>query len=576
VDDDRGRLIVGDCRQVLAILPAESVQVVVSSPPYWRLRSYLPDDHPAKHLEIGLEESLSDHVRTIVEVFREVRRVLRKDGTCWINLGDSWVGAPPGNDRPDHSGEEFLPSRGIQCGSRRAARVRRSFRADRAEVVAEQHRRVGKLKPKDLIGLPWEIAFALRDDGWFLRSDVIWHKRNVMPESVGDRPTRAHDYIFMLAKSRFYVFDQGAVAEAVDGTARPRGRGVNPKAKGAPTVPKSMGTRKVDPRREAKDADASGRLGREPGWRAKQNASFSAAVNALVARRNRRSVWSFSSQGYKGAHFATFPRLLPEICIAAGSRPGDVILDPFFGAGTTALAAERLGRRWVGVELSPDYAAMAERRIVEARVEAEARAQRRVEGAGAQRSLIAAGVPLAGFRTIVADPPWSYDDDGARGAAAHHYQTMSIDEICSLRVGQLSATDAHLYLWSTNAHVPTGEAVRVMQAWGFDYKCTITWVKDRIGNGHYFRATTEHVLFGVRGRSPILRHDLASHFEAPRGAHSSKPDVFFEIVEEASPGPYLEIFARGPNREGWWSWGDQATGDVLAPECLGPIRGAGG
>ncbi len=179
-------------------------------------------------------------------------------------------------------------------------------------------------------------------------------------------------------------------------------------------------------------------------------------------------------------------------------------------------------------------------------------------------------MPIAGFSAIVADPPWPYDDPGVRGGIGHHYKPMDLMDIARMPVARFAATNSHLYLCTTNAFVR--QAFVVMEAWSFRYITTITWVKPRIGNGYYFRNTTEHILFGVRGKAPLLRKNLPTHFEAPVGEHSRKPDRLFEIVEAASPAAWLEVFARGPSRRGWVSWGDQAQGRVLPLSALQPMR----
>lgn len=184
-----------------------------------------------------------------------------------------------------------------------------------------------------------------------------------------------------------------------------------------------------------------------------------------------------------------------------------------------------------------------------------------------QQSFIVGGQPVAGYRTITADPAWQYDQSPTRAAATDHYETMSVEDICALPIGPLGAENSHLYLWVTNSFINDG--FDVMRAWGYRYITAITWVKDKIGCGHYFRNTTEHVLFGVRGSAPLKVANLPTHFEAPRGKHSAKPARFYEIVEEASAGPYLELFARGEMREGWTGWGNQAAGNVIQIPELG-------
>ena len=351
------RLISGDCRAVLPTLPDESVHCVVTSPPYFGLRDYgtaqwdggdpkcdhlertaadvsksnglgkiagyrdsLPSDNAAFRAsarqfratcghcgasridrQIGLEPSPAEFVAELTAVFAELRRVLRKDGTAWLNIGDSYAGGGgnklgTGNPGPQGS-----------------------------------HRRVTNLKPKDLLGIPWRVAFALQADSWYLRQDIIWSKPNPMPESVTDRCTKAHEYLFLLSKSERYHYDQDAIAEEA-------------------VCPEGPGNTK--PYRVA-------------GERTGENANLGGNVHKIGPRetRNKRSVWEVATQPYADAHFATFPPALIEPCILAGCPKGGTVLDPFGGAGTTGLVADRLGRNAVLIELNPEYAAMAERRI---------------------------------------------------------------------------------------------------------------------------------------------------------------------------------------------------------------------
>ncbi len=290
----------GDCRHVLRELPDASVQCCVTSPPYFGLRDY------GVAGQIGLEPTPDDFVAEMVAVFRDVRRVLRGDGTLWLNLGDSY--STDGRKGRSHMGTGM-----------NSAYSTWSVRGGPG------------LKPKDLIGIPWRVAFALQADGWYLRSDIIWHKPNPMPESVTDRPTSAHEHVFLLSKSARYFYNAEAVKEAA-------------KYPGDNRALRTDTRKAVDP------------LCSDSGSRARTGTPTGETVNL-------RSVWTVATQPFSGAHFATFPPALIEPCIKAGSRPGDTVLDPFGGAGTTGLVADRLQRHAVLIELNPEYAAMAERRI---------------------------------------------------------------------------------------------------------------------------------------------------------------------------------------------------------------------
>jgi len=291
------RYAIGEALAVLRTVPDGTFDCCVTSPPYWGLRDY----HGHKQ-QIGLESSPQKCVAKLVKVFREVRRTLRDDGTLWLNLGDSYAGSPGG----------FQGKNGRRASRTFTARI-------------DLTKRGPGLKPKDLVGFPWMVAFALREDGWWLRSEVIWHKPNPQPESVADRPTKAHEQVFLFSKSRSYYYDADAVKEPVSGTAHARGNGLNPKAR-------------------AMERGES-----------KQNSSFSAAVSGLVEQRAMRDVWTIPSQPYTGAHFATMPAELAKRCILAGSRERGGVLDPFLGSGTVGQVAESLGRRWFGVELASEY-----------------------------------------------------------------------------------------------------------------------------------------------------------------------------------------------------------------------------
>lgn len=367
----------GDVLDELRKLPDDYVQCCVTSPPYFGLRSYLPDESKLKDREVGFRQTLSEYIDTLVEVFREVRRVLRPDGTLWLNLGDSFNGS-------GGAGGDYSPG-GLKEGQPKYP-----------------GRKVSGLKPKDLIGVPWRVAFALQEDGWWLRSDIVWEKGNCMPESVTDRPTRSHEYIFLLTKSRKYFYDAEAIKEP---------------------IAESSKKRMKYPRYAEDSKGATGKY-----------AVINEKYNTRNTKRNKRTVWHINTKPYKGAHFAVFPPELPKICILAGTSPkacpkcgapwervvdkldkrhwtergnysskklqalkatgfrndggGNflgssvvtlgwqptcscedndgsgkcIVLDPFAGSGTTLQVAEELGRNSIGIELNPEYCKLIEER----------------------------------------------------------------------------------------------------------------------------------------------------------------------------------------------------------------------
>ncbi len=302
---------IGDCRDTMRRWAQQGVkaQMCVTSPPYFGLRDY---GHPG---QIGLEPTPEAYIAAMVEVFRCVRDVLADDGTLWLNIGDSYAGGNMG-------------------GSWREG----SARAD-GDVRDDGHSRrnrngnggVSGCKPKDLIGIPWMLAFALRADGWYLRQDIIWHKPNPMPESVRDRCTKAHEYIFLLSKSDRYYFDHESIKEQ----AKVSSEGIR------------FGGSKYGDSNDPKHAIKSGNVSKE------------------YERANKRSVWTVATQPYSGAHFATFPSALIEPCILAGSRPANIVLDPFMGSGTTAQVAQQLGRQYIGCELNPQYLSLQHERTAQ-------------------------------------------------------------------------------------------------------------------------------------------------------------------------------------------------------------------
>ena len=332
----------GDVLAVLPTLPEASVHCCITSPPYWGLRDYGVDG------QLGLEPTPDAYVARMVQVFREVRRVLRDDGTLWMNMGDSYAGGGRGGN-PTAASSTLQGSLASQEAARVKRRMTSSRRRDDAEIPRSDVAVPG-LKTKDLVGMPWRLAFALQADGWYLRQDIIWHKPNPMPESVRDRCTKAHEYIFLLSKSERYYYDFEAMQEPVSGTAHARGSGVNAKI----AVPAGWDT--------SKGEGGHGSIHRS-GARPRQNVSFSSAVKDLVERRNRRSVWTVATAPFADAHFATFPPKLIEPCVLAGCPAGGTVLDSFTGSGTTGAVALEHGRNFVGIELNADYIKLARKRI---------------------------------------------------------------------------------------------------------------------------------------------------------------------------------------------------------------------
>lgn len=273
VQRNRADILVGDARKILTGFPDQTFRCAVTSPPYWGLRDYGVDG------QIGAESDVRAYVRDLVSVFREVRRTLRDDGTLWLNIGDSYTSG----GRTWRDADEKNKGRAM------------SYRAPTPEG----------LKPKDLIGVPWRLAFALQEDGWYLRTDIVWNKPNCQPESVKDRPTRSHEYVFLFSKSEKYYYDWEAVVEP--------------------------------------------------------------ALDRNQKSKNRRSVWNINTEPYAGSHFAVYPRQLVRLCVSAGSERDDRVLDPFFGSGTTGVVCNELDRQCTGIELNEEYAALAKARLLKGR-----------------------------------------------------------------------------------------------------------------------------------------------------------------------------------------------------------------
>jgi DNA modification methylase len=354
----------GDCREVLRTLPDESVHCVVTSPPYWGLRDY------GVAGQLGMEPSLGEHLQVMVEVFREVRRVLRTDGTCWVNYGDCYATTPngrsaaatkaAGNDDRTFRDKPFSTIGPIFVHSPRDADRRGNNSTLQGAAPPNTPGRIeagGVLKPKDLCMIPNRFAIALQDDGWWVRSEIIWHKPNPMPESVSDRPSGCHEKIWLLTKSERYAYDAEAVLQPVTG---------NTHARVAQDVAAQIGSARANGGKKTngnmKAVVRSPKI-QAAGSGVKNNSSFIDAVALTVLQRNLRNVWTVPTAAFSEAHFATFPPALIEPCIKAGCPVGGVVLDPFGGAGTTGLVADRLGRDAILIELNPEYSAMAERRI---------------------------------------------------------------------------------------------------------------------------------------------------------------------------------------------------------------------
>lgn len=344
---EQHRILVGDCIDMMRTLPDQSVHTCVTSPPYFGLRDYGVEG------QIGLEETPAEFIARLVEVFREVRRVLRDDGTAWVNMGDTYAsiagGYAPGGSAGKHDMVSQATRGAVLRGNRRSPPI--------------------GLKQKDLMGIPWRLAFALQDDGWYLRQDIIWHKPNPMPESTRDRCTKSHEYLFLLSKSPKYFCDMGAIREPAAESSLVRwAQDVEGQA-GSDRVPgKTNGPMKAvgGSKRNSFARDPKAGTG-EHGQKAQHRADR--ADIHYSQTRNKHSVWTVATQGFKGAHFATFPPDLIRPCILAGAPRGGLVLDPFGGAGTTSLVSMQEGRRSILCELNPDYAAMAERRIAAARLD---------------------------------------------------------------------------------------------------------------------------------------------------------------------------------------------------------------
>jgi DNA modification methylase len=346
--DNLNRCLLGDCRDVMRQLIADGVKVqtIVTSPPYYGLRDYGVDG------QLGLEETPQKYIDNMVEVFRVAKDLLADDGTLWLNIGDSYCGSGKGSG-----------GTGIASGKQNTNKGANFLNGQKSTFV-----KVDGVKSKDLIGVPWMLAFALRADGWYLRQDIIWNKPNPMPESVTDRCTKAHEYVFLLSKSSKYYFDNDAIKEPAiygmngedkrpAGVVRDREYGYDSKAaamrdmknlqeKGQP--PHSMHIARADKRA------GLGRIA-YGGKRNGENGTGQESFVSIPDFRNKRSVWTINTKPCSEAHFAVMPEELVETCVLAGSKVGDIVFDPFMGSGTVGKVAQHLGRKWFGAELNPDY-----------------------------------------------------------------------------------------------------------------------------------------------------------------------------------------------------------------------------
>ena len=328
------QIMFGDALDMLKTIKTECVDTCVTSPPYFGLRDYGVDG------QIGLEETPEQYIERLSAVFREVRRVLKNDGTLWIVIADSYAGSGKGS--------ALYPEN--------AKKYKQGTNHDMIGASATVKAKTPGIKPKNLIGIPWLLAFALRADGWYLRDDIIWVKPNPMPESVKDRCTKSYEHIFMLAKSPHYYFDGEAISEPItESTTRRLSQSIDHQSGSSRAFRKTNGNMKAAaPRYGGKKYTAT------PD---KFNRTKSGGIYEYRSRRNKRNVWTVTTKPYKGAHFATYPPDLIEPCILAGSRKGGIVLDPFLGSGTTAAVAQSLEREYIGIELNQDYEPLIRERL---------------------------------------------------------------------------------------------------------------------------------------------------------------------------------------------------------------------
>lgn len=327
------KIITGNTIEILKELPDCSADCCITSPPYFGLRDYGVDG------QLGLEDTVEDYINKLTNIFKEVRRVLKDDGTLWLNMSDSYAGSTKGRKKDGRHSNEASKS-GNYYGT---------FN-DRL-----QYKKIPGYKNKDLMGIPWLLAFTLRNDGWYLRQDIIWEKPNAMPESVKDRCTKSHEYIFLFSKQAKYYFDYAAIKEPAVGF-----NNIPPAGSKGAFTPNSR-LRKGNSRTfRGSGAYTKGQSFNNSAEITRESHGNNENITGL---RNKRSVWRVATQGYREAHFATFPEKLIEPCVLAGSKEGGIVLDPFLGSGTTSVVAKKHNRGFIGIELNPEYVEMAKRRL---------------------------------------------------------------------------------------------------------------------------------------------------------------------------------------------------------------------
>lgn len=333
------KIVESDCLIGLKELPDRCINTCVTSPPYWGLRDYGNDQ------QLGLEKTPEEFIQNLVEVFREVKRVLKDDGTLWVNIGDSYCSTAPGTF-----------SAGLKNGGvfKNISKETATSRISKRPITPQG------MKPKDLVGIPWMLAFALRTDGWYLRQDIIWSKKNCMPESVTDRCTKSHEYIFLLSKSPSYFYDHEAIKTPV--VQEWKGNAGKFERTGL-VADHIIPGQQYAQHRTVRSGNKERKNGKDRGCPDNSTSNVCGSYPRNGSTANKRSVWTVATKPFKGAHFATFPEELIVDCIKAGCPQDGIVLDPFMGAGTTALVASKLNRNFIGFELNKDYIKIAQKRL---------------------------------------------------------------------------------------------------------------------------------------------------------------------------------------------------------------------